>query len=97
MDGEVVATAGIADAGPASRGSRTCRPRAAHRRRGLAGALDRRRRAIRAAAQRFGSARFVLVAEREGPAIGLYRRLGFREVETQLQLTRLDAPAGPDA
>ena len=31
-----------------------------------------------------------------GPAIGLYRRLGFREVETQLQLSRVDAPRGLD-
>lgn len=95
VDGEVVATAGVADAGLGTARFQDVQTLPAFRRRGLAGALVAA--GIRTAAQRFGSARFVLVAERQGPAIGLYRRLGFREVETQLQLTRLDAPPGLEA
>lgn len=87
VDGELVATAGIADAGDAVARFQDVQTAAAHRRRGCASALVAA--GVRVAAGRFGSVRFVLVAERDGPAIGLYRRLGFREIETQLQLTRL--------
>ena len=79
--------------------------RRGRRRRAVPGRADRAWRTVAAAtrapwsppasgtaAATFGSALFVLVAERGGPAIGLYRRLGFREVETQVQLSRLDAP-----
>ncbi|WP_375388705.1 GNAT family N-acetyltransferase [uncultured Amnibacterium sp.] len=93
-DGALVATAGIADAGRGTARFQDVQTLAVLRRRGFAGALIAA--GVRVASQRFGSARFVLVAERAGPAIGLYRRLGFREVETQLQLTRLDAPPGMD-
>lgn len=91
-DGSVVATAGIADAGAGVARFQDVQTDAAHRRRGHATALVAA--GIGVAATRFRSARFVIVAERDGPAIGLYRRLGFREVETQLQLTRLDPPPG---
>jgi ribosomal protein S18 acetylase RimI-like enzyme len=86
-DGVIVATAGIADAGDRTARFQDVQTAAEHRRQGCASALVVA--GIRTAATRFGSVRFVLVAERGGPAIGLYRRLGFREVETQLQLTRL--------
>jgi ribosomal protein S18 acetylase RimI-like enzyme len=91
-DGGIVATAGIADAGDRTARFQDVQTRVAHRRRGHATSLIAA--GVRTAAARFGSVRFVLVAERRGPAIGLYRRLGFREVETQLQLSRVDPPAG---
>jgi ribosomal protein S18 acetylase RimI-like enzyme len=59
---------------------------AGHRRRGHAGRLVRAGAAL--AASRWGCSELVLVAEADGPAIGLYRRLGFRDAETQVQLTR---------
>lgn len=92
VDGEIVATAGIADAGDRTARFQDVQTLAAHRRRGRATALIAA--GVRTAAARFGSVRFVLVAERAGPAIGLYRRLGFREVETQLQLSRVRPSAG---
>lgn len=95
VDGAIVATAGIADAGDATARFQDVQTAADHRRRGLASALIAA--GVRTAAQRFGSARFVLVAERDGPAIALYRRLGFRETETQLQLTRLGRAVGASA
>jgi ribosomal protein S18 acetylase RimI-like enzyme len=95
QDGTVVATAGVADAGDRVARFQDVQTAAAHRRRGCASALIAA--GVRIAADRFGSVRFVLVAERDGPAIGLYRRLGFREVETQLQLTRLGGSVGGTA
>ncbi|GAA2748943.1 GNAT family N-acetyltransferase [Amnibacterium kyonggiense] len=89
--GAVVATAGIADAGDRIARFQDVQTDAAHRRRGHASALIAA--GVRIAADAFGSALFVLVAERAGPAIGLYRRLGFGEVETQLQLSRVDPPS----
>ena len=95
LDGAVVATAGIADAGDRTARFQDVQTAEGHRRRGCAGALIAA--GVRTAARRFGSVRFVLVAERDGPAIGLYRRLGFRETETQLRLTRLGGAVGPTA
>jgi ribosomal protein S18 acetylase RimI-like enzyme len=89
--GEIVATAGIADAGDGVTRFQDVQTAAAHRRRGHASALVAV--GVRTAAAAFGGREFVLVAERSGPAIGLYRRLGFREAETQLQLSRVDAPS----
>jgi ribosomal protein S18 acetylase RimI-like enzyme len=94
-EGALVATAGIADAGLGTARFQDVQTLAGFRRRGFAGALIAA--GVRTAAERFAAARSVLVAERQGPAIGLYRRLGFREVETQLQLTRVDPPPGMDA
>lgn len=91
VDGTIVATAGIADAGGGVARFQDVQTAVAHRRRGHASALVAA--GVRTAAERFGSGLFVLVAERGGPAIGLYRRLGFHEVETQLQLSRVDAPS----
>jgi len=91
VDGRVVATAGIGDAGRGIARFQDVQTDAAHRRRGLASALLAAGRIV--AAQAFGSAAAVVVAERDGPAIGLYRRLGFREIETQLQLSRIDGGA----
>lgn len=56
------------------------------RRRGLAGAV------VSAAGQlawdALGARRLVIVADPEGPALRLYRALGFREVESQVSLER---------
>lgn len=92
VDGEIVATAGIADAGDRTARFQDVQTLAAHRRRGRATALIAA--GVQVATTRFGSTLFVLVADRVGPAIALYRRLGFHEVETQLQLSRVDPPAG---
>ncbi|MGN6446232.1 GNAT family N-acetyltransferase [Amnibacterium sp.] len=89
--GRIVATAGIADAGAGVARFQDVQTAAAHRRRGFASALIAA--GVRTAAERFRSALFVIVAERGGPAIGQYRRLGFAEVETQVQLSRVDAPS----
>ena len=91
-EGVVVATAGIADAGDRTARFQDVQTLAAHRRQGRATSLIAA--GVQTAATRFGSTRFVLVAERDGPAIGLYRRLGVGELETQLQLSRVDATAG---
>jgi ribosomal protein S18 acetylase RimI-like enzyme len=56
------------------------------RRRGLAGALVHA--AGEHAVRERGARRLVIVADPDGPAIGLYRSLGFTEVERQVQLLR---------
>jgi ribosomal protein S18 acetylase RimI-like enzyme len=60
---------------------------AAYRRRGAAGRLVRAGADL--AATRWGCTDLVIVADVDGPAIALYRRLGFRDAETQVQLTRM--------
>jgi ribosomal protein S18 acetylase RimI-like enzyme len=88
QDGEIVATAGIGDAGDGVARFQDVQTRMAHRRRGHATALVAGLAA--AAVDAFGSTRLVIVAERDGPAIGVYLRLGFREAEEQVQLSRID-------
>jgi ribosomal protein S18 acetylase RimI-like enzyme len=61
----------------------------AFRRRGIAGRLVRAGAAV--AADRWGCGDLVIVADADGPAIGLYRRLGFQDAEIQVQLTRMPA------
>jgi ribosomal protein S18 acetylase RimI-like enzyme len=62
---------------------------AEYRRRGIAGAL------VRAAGEWAFTdpevERLVIVAEDGGPAIGLYRRAGFREVGRRVQVCRTPA------
>jgi ribosomal protein S18 acetylase RimI-like enzyme len=60
---------------------------AAYRRRGAAGRLVRA--AADLAATRWRCTELLIVADADGPAIALYRRLGFRDAETQVQLTRM--------
>jgi ribosomal protein S18 acetylase RimI-like enzyme len=55
------------------------------RRRGLASALVHKAGHL---ALGRGARRLVIVADPEYHAIGIYRSLGFREAETQVQLTR---------
>lgn len=62
-----------------------------HRRQGLAGRLVSH--AGGDALRRRGAVLLVIVADPMGPAIGLYRRLGFKEVETQVQMLMLPSPA----
>ena len=63
--------------------------RTAFRRRGIAGRLVRAGADV--AADRWRCTELVIVADADGPAIGLYRRLGFQDAETQVQLTRMPA------
>lgn len=84
VDGRIVATLGVVDAGDGTARYQDVMTLTAHRRRGLASALVAAAGGL--AAHRFGSRRLVIVAEPEGGAISLYRRLGFRQVEQQLQL-----------
>ncbi len=62
-----------------------------YRRRGLAAALVIG--AAEYARSELGAQRLVMVADSDGPAIGLYRRLGFRSVEFQVQLQRAMTPS----
>jgi ribosomal protein S18 acetylase RimI-like enzyme len=59
------------------------------RRLGLAGSMVKL--AATFAKQRLGASRLVIVADPDGPAIDLYRKLGFREREHQLTLLRASA------
>jgi len=86
VDGEVVSTAAafITEDGVARFQSVETHPD--HRRRGLAAA------AVHAAGQyaldRLGARTLVIVADDDGEAIGVYRRLGFADAERQLMLER---------
>ena len=58
-----------------------------HRRRGLASTLVHRAGSY--GARQLGASKLVIVADPDGPALGIYRSLGFVEVERQAQLTRV--------
>ncbi|MGN6744331.1 MAG: GNAT family N-acetyltransferase [Amnibacterium sp.] len=88
--GRIVATLGVLPALPGVARYQNVGTLAAFRRRGHAGRLVRA--AARLAAERWGCDDLVIVAETDGPAIGLYRRLGFRDAEVQLGLTRRGRP-----
>jgi GNAT superfamily N-acetyltransferase len=57
-----------------------------HRNQGLAGTLVYR--ASQYALREMGARRLVILAEPDGPAIRIYRSVGFRDAETQIQLQR---------
>lgn len=85
-DGRIVAAAGIVSAGDRTARFQDVGTLSAYRRRGFAAAVVG---ALGAHAVRtWRVARLVIVADPEGPAIGLYRRLGFRDAEDQVQLER---------
>jgi GNAT superfamily N-acetyltransferase len=58
----------------------------AHRNRGLAGTLVYR--ASQYALHEMGAQTLVILADPDGPAIRIYRSVGFRDTETQVQLQR---------
>ncbi|GAB3017888.1 hypothetical protein GCM10011376_01550 [Nocardioides flavus (ex Wang et al. 2016)] len=93
VDGEVVSTAGVfvTEEGVARFQSVETHPD--HRRKGLAAAV------VHAAGQhaldRLGVRTLVIVADTDGEAIGVYRRLGFADVERQLMLERRSGDWAP--
>lgn len=95
IEGRVSAVAGLIDAGGGVARYQDVLTSPSFRRRGAATALLGA--LARAARERFGTRRLVIVADPEGPAIDLYRRLGFRDVEQQLQLERLEPDVGTRA
>ncbi|MBC2931707.1 GNAT family N-acetyltransferase [Nocardioides sp. zg-1228] len=86
VDGEVVSTAAAftTEEGVARFQSVETHPE--HRRKGLAAAAVHA--AGRYALDRLGARTLVIVADDDGEAIGVYRRLGFADVERQLMLER---------
>jgi ribosomal protein S18 acetylase RimI-like enzyme len=86
-EARIVSTLGVLPAGGGVARYQNVGTLAPYRRRGLAGRLVRAGADL--AASRWGCTELVIVADADGPAIDLYRRLGFRDAETQLQLTRL--------
>jgi ribosomal protein S18 acetylase RimI-like enzyme len=84
VDDRIVATLGIfADGGGTAR-YQNVETHPAFRRRGLAGALLRH--AARYARERLGAHTVVIVADPDYHAIDLYRSVGFRDAERQVQL-----------
>lgn len=89
MDGRIVSALGVLPAPGGTARYQNVGTLTAFRRRGAAGRLVQAGAAL--ATKRWGCTELVLVADPEGPAIALYRRLGFRDAETQVQLTRMGA------
>lgn len=86
-DGRLVSTLGIVSVGSGTARYQHVQTHSAHRRRGLAGHLLAAAASL--ARQRFNVERFVIVADPAGPALNLYRSLGFQDAEIQLGLVRL--------
>lgn len=86
VDGQLVSTAGIfvTEEGVARFQSVETHPD--HRRRGLAAAVTHG--AGRHALDQLGVRTLVIVADTDGEAIGVYRRLGFADLERQLMMER---------
>ncbi len=96
VDGRIAATAGlfVAGEGVARYQSVATHPR--HRNRGMAGTLLHRM--AEHARTRLDVRRTVIVADPQGPALGLYRRLGFSTYERATALTYdLSAPRAEGA
>ncbi len=88
-DGAPVATLGIFEAGAGRARYQSVLTHPDHRRRGLAGALLRL--AGEYAGRELDARELVIVADPEGPAIGLYRRAGFTDHTLQVALYRAQA------
>jgi ribosomal protein S18 acetylase RimI-like enzyme len=86
VDGRVCSMLGIVSDGRGTARYQSVDTHPDHRRQGLAGSLVAR--AAEFARSELAARRLVIVAESDGPAIGLYRRLGFRRTELQVQLER---------
>ena len=86
VDGELVSTAGVVVAEDGVARFQSVETHPAHRRRGLAAAV------VHAAGQhaldQLGVRTLVIVADTDGDAIGVYRRLGFADSERQLMMER---------
>jgi len=85
VDGRLCSSLGLVADGRGSARYQTVETHPEYRRRGLAGALVAM--AGRHGITQLGVPTLVIVADPNGPAIDLYRSLGFREVERQVQLT----------
>ena len=90
-DGSLLSSLGVVVAPDGVARFQNVETRPGYRRQGLAGWLVRH--AAAHAIRHLGARLLVIVADPEGPAIGLYRRLGFTEAETQLQMVRVPSPA----
>src|SRR5699024_2959554 len=82
--GRLVSQLGLLDAGDGIARFQSVETDPAHRRRGLAGTLVHH--ASRCGLDEWGVRLLVMVAEPNGPAIELYRRLGYVATETQLDI-----------
>ncbi len=82
----LVSTAGVVCANRVAR-FQNVETRPDRRRRGLAGAVVAAAGAF--SRERLGAGLLVIVADPAGPAISLYRRLGFQETEPQISLLRV--------
>lgn len=89
-DGYLVSTLGVVCAGSRTVRYQHVQTHPEHRRQGLAGRLVAA--ASRTARTRWDVERFVIVADPDGPAINLYRSLGFNDTELQVQLERPPQP-----
>jgi len=90
-DGRLVSTLGVVSDGSGTVRYQHVQTQPGHRRQGLARHLVAV--AARTAKQRWQVDRFVIVADPDGPAINLYRSLGFHDTERQVQLARPPQPA----
>lgn len=86
VDGQLVSTAGIFVTEDGVARYQSVETHSEHRRRGLAAAV------VHAAGQhaldQLGVRALVIVADTDGDAIGIYRRLGFTDVERQLMMEK---------
>jgi ribosomal protein S18 acetylase RimI-like enzyme len=86
VDGEVVSTAAVFITEPGVARFQSVETHPDHRRKGLAAAAVHA--AGRHALEHLGARTLVIVADDDGEAIGIYRRLGFADTERQLMLER---------
>lgn len=86
VDGEVVSTAAVFTTEPGVARFQSVETHPDHRRKGLAAAAVHA--AGRHALERLGARTLVIVADDDGEAIGIYRRLGFADTERQIMLER---------
>lgn len=86
VDGEVVSTAAVFTTEDGVARFQSVETHLEHRRKGLAAAAVHA--AGRYALEHLGARTLVIVADDDGEAIGIYRRLGFADTERQLMLER---------
>lgn len=89
-DGRLVSTLGAVCDGSGTVRYQQVQTHTEHRRQGLSGHLVAV--AAQTAERRWDVERFVIVADPEGPAVNLYRSLGFHDTELQVQLARPPQP-----